>query len=209
VGHGGEESQVEKCIGIVLDAQEIVKGQIWRITFHSSSGTRFFHVIEATCEVVGEATQGSQFTGTESPSINLRADWSAYIANFLENTSVRSRPDAIQSPSNLLDHLQWTNHEEYTQGISQLWLTRVKNEGNLGIAKLTCAQRYVLACVVGNRHFSPCFHRVHSDAILTASAGPGCPLTVCFKNSMAYLMACSLQRSTSITESICFYLRKR
>jgi len=158
LGHGSEESRAGKCTGIVLDSQEIVKGQIWRITFHSSSGTRFFHVIEATCEVVGEATQESQITGTESPSTNLRADWSAYIANFLENTSVRSRPDVIQSPSNLLDHLQWTNHEEYTRGISQLWLTRVKNEGNLGMSKLTCAQRYVLACVVGNRHLSPRFH---------------------------------------------------
>jgi hypothetical protein len=142
----------------VLDAQEIVKGQIWRIAFHSSSGTRFFHVIEATCEVVGEATEESQTIGTELPSINIRADWSSYIANFLESTS---RPDAIQRPSNLLDHLQWTNHEEYTQGISQLWLTKVKNEGNVGLAKLAYAQRYVLACVVGNRHFSPLFHRVY------------------------------------------------
>ena len=162
MGHGSEVSRrVENISGIVLDAQEIVQGQIWRITFHSSSGTRLLHVIEETCEVVGEAAQGSQTTGTESPSINLRADWSAYIANVLENTSVRSRPDAIQWPSNLLDHLQWTNHEEYAQGISQLWLTRVKNEGNLGIAKLACAQRYVLACVVGNRHFPPCFYQVH------------------------------------------------
>ena len=155
MGHGNEESRVGKYSGIVLDVQEIVKGQIWRVTFHSLSGTRFFHVIEATCEVVGEATRGSQTMGTESPFINLRADWSSYIAGFLENTSVLSRP------SNLLDHLQWTNHEEYTQGISQLWLTKVKNEGNVGIAKLTYAQRYVLACVVGNRHFSPLSHRVH------------------------------------------------
>ncbi|KIM43353.1 hypothetical protein M413DRAFT_69460 [Hebeloma cylindrosporum] len=147
LGHGGEEPGMGKCAGVVRDAQEIVKGEIWRITFHSSSGIRFFHIIEATCEVVGEATQGSQTTGAGSPSINLRADWSSYIANFLENTSVRSRPDAIQGCSSLVDHLQWTNHEEYTQGISQLWLARVKNEGNVGIAKLTCAQRYVLACV--------------------------------------------------------------
>jgi hypothetical protein len=151
VGHGSEESGPGKYSGIVLDAQEIVKGEIWRITFRSSSGTRIFHVIEATCEVVGDANQGPQTTGSESPSTNLRADWSSYIANLLENNSVRPRPDAIQPSSNLLGHLQWTNHEEYDQGISQLWLARVKNEGNAGMARLACAQRYIFACVVGNR----------------------------------------------------------
>ena len=160
LGHGSEESQLGKYPGIVLGAQEIVEGEIWRITFLSSSGTRVFHVIEATCEVVGDANQGSQTTGSESPSLNLRADWSSYIANLLEKNSVRSRPDAIQLSSTLLDRLQWTNHEEYDQGISKLWLARVKKEGDAGVARLTCAQRYVLACVVGNRYFSPCSHRV-------------------------------------------------
>jgi len=159
LGHGNEESPPANYSGIVLDAQEIVKSEIWRITFRSSSRTHVFHVIEATCEVVGEANQGSQTTGSESPFINLRADWSSYIASF-ENNSVRPRPGVIQPSSGLLDHLQWTNHEEYDQGISRLWLTKMKNERDAGVARLTCAQRYVFACVVGNRYFSPFFRRV-------------------------------------------------
>jgi hypothetical protein len=50
-----------------------------------------------------------------------------------------------------MEHLKWTNHEEYERGISKLWLKRIQNEGELGAAKLDAAERYVLACVVSNR----------------------------------------------------------
>ena len=41
--------------------------------------------------------------------------------------------------------------EEYDRGISKLWLKRMGNEGLVGGVKKAIAERYVLACVVGNR----------------------------------------------------------
>lgn len=54
-------------------------------------------------------------------------------------------------PMSLISHLKWQNHEEYHQGISKLWLKNIAKEKELGIAKRVAAERYLLACVAGNR----------------------------------------------------------
>jgi hypothetical protein len=136
-------------IGVVIDAQEVVEGEVWSITTRSSLSTEVLYVLEATCEVVGHPPFSSdQLAESNSPSggrIPLRADWSAYIEGQA------SQPSSVGRTPSLMEHLKWTNHEEYERGISKLWLKRIHNEGELGAAKLVVAERYVLACVVSNR----------------------------------------------------------
>ena len=139
---------------IIIDAQELVKGEIWTITIRNSpSSTESLYVLESTCEVVGHPPPSphpaNSHSDSNSPfnSLPLRADWSAYIAHRLLPSSLHDSP-----PLPLLHHLSWTNHEEYDKGISRLWLKRVENEGELGVAKTVVAERYILACIVGNRY---------------------------------------------------------
>ena len=135
--------------GVVIDAQELVEGELWSITTRSSSSTKVLYVLEATCEVVGHPPLLSHQAAVSHPPpggrIPLRADWSAYIEARASQSSTFDRTPLITK------HLTWTNHEEYMQGISKLWIRRIQNEGELGAAKLHVAERYVLACVVGNR----------------------------------------------------------
>ena len=135
--------------GIVVDAQEIVEGDVWSITLEYAPtvtrprSTEQLYVVEATCEVVGRPAlvgsaredQGRQL------SFPVRADWSGYIAR-----RVAGEPSA----GPLLSHLKWACQEDYDKGMSRLWLKKVSTEGALGDAKRTVAERYVLACVVGN-----------------------------------------------------------
>ncbi|KAI0081570.1 hypothetical protein K474DRAFT_1768489 [Panus rudis PR-1116 ss-1] len=129
----------------VIDTQEIVPGEICRITVqdhNSSSLQRSFYVLEPTGEVVGHAPLPSRPTcSSSSPAIlPLRADWSAYIQDRVSGAE----------RSSLLESLKWANYEEYDRGISRLWLRRIAGEGRLGAAKRTVAERYVLACLVAN-----------------------------------------------------------
>ncbi|KAF8964182.1 hypothetical protein BDZ97DRAFT_914993 [Flammula alnicola] len=151
LGHGGDElkSGKEKDYWLVLDAQEVIPHEIWKISFRSSSSIHFFYVLEATCEVVGEPEVNSPALSSIG---NLRADWSDYIASRL---NCPTQSDPIVCPPGLLEHLQWTNHEEYAKGISKLWLSKLEREGGIGVAKLTVAQRYVLACVASNSVSGP------------------------------------------------------
>ncbi|KAJ7212246.1 hypothetical protein GGX14DRAFT_519842 [Mycena pura] len=124
--------------GQVVDAQQLVKDEVWMITVqHSATSTESFYVLEQTCEPL-TATVDSPSTG-----LAVRQDWSAYIAD--RALSVHDSP-----PPPLLSYLSWTNHEEYSYGISRLWLKRIDSEGEMGKVKRRTAERYVFACVVGN-----------------------------------------------------------
>jgi hypothetical protein len=110
---------------------------------------QIFYVLEHTCEVVGhpippahptDSSTGSNGSALPASTTQLRADWSAYIAIH------------VSSRLPLLTHLKWQNHEEYYRGLSKLWLKKIAGEGELGSAKRVVADRYVLACVVGNRY---------------------------------------------------------
>ncbi|GLB38255.1 hypothetical protein LshimejAT787_0501200 [Lyophyllum shimeji] len=142
VGHETDKT------AMINDAQEVVEGEIWSVEIRSSKGKEILYVLEATCEVMGRPPAPAVLdrpdqTNAPIEALPLRADWSAYISQYLL-ASKRTRP-----PS-LMDQLKWTNHEEYDRGISKLWLSRVQGEGEMGAAKLLVAERYILACVVGN-----------------------------------------------------------
>ncbi|KAJ7935554.1 hypothetical protein B0H13DRAFT_1948487, partial [Mycena leptocephala] len=116
--------------GQIVDAQELVKDEVWTITVrHSATSTESFYVLEPTCEPL---------TTSLSTGVPVRTDWSAYIAHRALPSSVHNSP-----APRLLDYLRWTNHEEYQLGISRLWLKRVE-------VKRVVAERYIFACVVAN-----------------------------------------------------------
>ncbi|KAJ7505441.1 hypothetical protein B0H11DRAFT_422247 [Mycena galericulata] len=133
---GGKEGEGWRE-GQIVNTEQLVEDEIWEITVrHSATSTERFYVLEPTCEPLT--------TTTDSPETGLpvRTDWSAYIAH--RTLSVDS------PPPRLLNYMSWTNHEEYLLGISRLWLKRIEDEGEIGIAKRITAERYILACVVGN-----------------------------------------------------------
>ncbi|KAH8989086.1 hypothetical protein EDB92DRAFT_1869515 [Lactarius akahatsu] len=122
---------------VVTDVEETVKGEIWYVTTRNSrSGyLQAFQVLEATCEVLGvvEGARSDDF---------LRADWAAYVQRRKEN------PD---NGSPFYEAMRWADHAEYERGISRHWLRRTAQMGAQGAALRTIAERYTLACVVGNR----------------------------------------------------------
>lgn len=146
VEDGGRVSS--RTQGVIIDAQELVRGEIWTITVRlSPSLTETLYVLEPTCEVIGYLPSNPGVLApkyTVNP-VHVRADWSTYVAERLLPSSMHALP-----LSSLIEHLQWTNREEYDRGISKLWLKRIANEGDSGKAKKVVARRYILACVVGN-----------------------------------------------------------
>ncbi len=144
--------------GTVVDAQEVIKGEIWCITMQHRTVKESFYVLEATCEVVGHPP------ASQLDSLPIRADWSAYIEH---RSSVHPT---------MMEHICWTNHEEYDRGISRHWLKRMRREGKMGAALEVIAGRYVLACVVGNRFVLLWQWDLESDcARRTVSVGGGSP----------------------------------
>ena len=124
----------------ITDVQEVVKGEIWCITVKKRNGSRRsvkFFVLEATCEVIGSPAGLDQ-------CLPSREDWSKYIENHMLERGA-------EKTIGLVNHIRWTNHEEYDDGISKVWLKRVKEEGVIGQLKRTVARRYVLACTMANR----------------------------------------------------------
>lgn len=103
------------------------------------------YVLEATCEVIGHPEVRMDGENALQNTIPLRADWSAYVHQHL------TRMGGIYH-SSLMERLKWANYEEYSRGISKLWLSRIEAEGKIGAAKRVVAERYVLACVVSNRY---------------------------------------------------------
>ncbi|KAH9480512.1 hypothetical protein JR316_0007112 [Psilocybe cubensis] len=132
-------------LGKVVDAQEIIEDEIWKVTYCSSTSVETFYVIQETCEVIG----GSMAPVSSPMQQNkLRIDWGAYIRK------ISDRSDDV-GHIGLSKRLRWTNHEEYEQGISKAWLKRIQGEGQIGLEKLSVANRYVLACVTSNSISGP------------------------------------------------------
>lgn len=184
VGGGGNDP-LAWSRGIVVDAQEVVKNEVWAVTVQTASsqldGTyqaAVFHVLEQTCEVIGNplppthpiATAVSDVSDgpaalSSTTQLQVRPDWSAYIADRQLPASAQDSP-----PLPLLAYLKWQNHEEYYRGISKLWLQRIASEGDLGSAKRIVADRYVLACVFGNRSiklysYSHCLNLIRTCSV--------------------------------------------
>ncbi|KAJ3880015.1 hypothetical protein F5051DRAFT_324835 [Lentinula edodes] len=143
----GEGQSVNDWLnGMIVDAREIIKGEVWCIdVIQTSKALETFYVIESTCEVVGFAPSPSKAEGPLP--IKMRADWSSYIdQRQLDPTrSLSSIP-----PTSLMDQLSCVNHEEFTKGISKLWLKKVQIQQEVGVAKRVVAERYILASVVEN-----------------------------------------------------------
>lgn len=135
--------------GTVVDAQEVVAGEIWLIAVEYAASVaplrprEAFYVLEATCEVVGRPSAARSGAEDASVSVPVRADWSAYIERR------RAAPQGDSTPP-LLGHLKWACVEDYDQGVSKLWLKKVAGEGAVGDSKRMVGERYVLACVIGN-----------------------------------------------------------
>ncbi|KDR82695.1 hypothetical protein GALMADRAFT_57320, partial [Galerina marginata CBS 339.88] len=144
VSIGGDEYKRTEGTGVVISAEEVVGGEVWKIRYRSSSSIQTFYVLESTCEVIGNA-EIPLHASTPSPT-GLRADWWAYIQH-----KIGLQPQTNNGQhGGLSECIQWSNHEEYDVGISRLWLKRIEREGDSGVAKLTIARRYVFACVISN-----------------------------------------------------------
>lgn len=136
-----------------------MKDEIWRIsveTYESTNASitkQTFYVLEPSCEVIGlpPASETHRIVADSLPpalmkSLSIRADWTDYIR-------YRSLPGGFHetAPPPLLSYLKWPNMEEYDKGISKLWLSRIAKEGNAGKYLKKVAERYIVACLVGNR----------------------------------------------------------
>lgn len=135
----------------VTDAREVIKDEVWCVDVATldldgnESRNESFYILEETCEVIGRPTSPGSEESTRHLQA-LRVDWSDYVQFRLLPAGFHSTP-----PEALCSHLKWTNAEEYDKGISKIWLKRIVNEGSLGLYKRRIAERYVLACVAGNR----------------------------------------------------------
>jgi len=142
VGAYGHDALVWKASRVV-DAQEVVRGEIWKVSTQRKRITEAFYVLEATCEVIGHPP--STAYSEEVDRGTLRADWSAYISSKLSSGS-----SAEPTKTCLLDYIRWSDTEDYERGISKLWLNRISKDGNLGHATRSVAERYIFASVVAN-----------------------------------------------------------
>ncbi|KAI0301150.1 hypothetical protein B0F90DRAFT_1628773 [Multifurca ochricompacta] len=123
---------------VITDVVEKVGGEIWCVTVQNSLSGQFqvFHVLEATCEVLGLA-------GGTHDDEKLRPDWATYIEQRKGN------PDKT---SPLYEAMRWADYGEYERGISRHWLRRTSQMGVQGAALRRIAERYTLACVLTLRH---------------------------------------------------------
>ena len=140
---------------VVVGVREVVPDEIWEVTTMTvaqgpiAAERETFYVLEPTCEVIGRPPTTSapltEIIPNTQGSLPIRADWSEYVI------------DSIISPAEvprkrLLDRVQWANYEEYQNGIGRHWLTRTRDEGEVGESKKRVAEKYVLASVVENRY---------------------------------------------------------
>ncbi|KAH9890051.1 hypothetical protein C8Q73DRAFT_706477 [Cubamyces lactineus] len=129
----------------ISDVQEVVKSEIWAVSLvYPPSTNRAWkqetvYALEATCEVVGRLLKSPKVQ--DVATVPIRADWSAYVVQ---------RSTSSSDESSLLSRLKWSCHEEYDRGMSRLWLSRIAQEGEVGVVKRSVAERYIFACVVGN-----------------------------------------------------------
>ncbi|KAJ3910623.1 hypothetical protein F5879DRAFT_928273 [Lentinula edodes] len=162
VSVGGGQSVNDWLNGMIVDAREIIKGEVWCIdVIQTSKALETFYVVESTCEVVGFAPSPSKAEGPLP--IKMRADWSSYIdqrssiippLQLITNGPGRqldpTRSLSSIPATSLMDQLSCVNHEEFTKGISKLWLKKVQIQQEVGVAKRVVAERYILASVVEN-----------------------------------------------------------
>jgi len=136
----GRRVRANWLYGTITDAVEIVKGEIWSVTMRNaiSGYQQVFHVLEATCEVLGLAGD----TRGDDAHPHMRSDWAGYIEQRKANPN---------NTSLLCDAMRWADHAEFDHGISRHWLSRTAQMGERGAALRMIAERYTLACVVGNR----------------------------------------------------------
>lgn len=124
----------------VVEVQEILPSEIWSVVVEARDGGQMsnkFYVLEATCEVIGNpvALDGR---------LPTRTDWSGYIRKHI------SEDDSAKA-MDIMNHIRWTNHEEYDRGISKIWLKGTQEEKELGKLKREVARRYIIACTMENR----------------------------------------------------------
>lgn len=158
---------------VVTSTQEVIKDEMWTVTVlrtgpvPSVTHEEVYYVLESTCEVVGRPAEEKlpvdfkkkdpSNSENKSPrALAMRVDWTSYVENRLMPSGFHD-----MAPPALLSHLRWTNAEEYEQGISKHWRSRIENEGKLGAYKVKIAQRYILACVINNRQVhTPATHAI-------------------------------------------------
>lgn len=150
---GGRKSE-EWLRGTVIDAQEVIPEEIWRVTVRIRDAvngiqTSSFYVLERTCEVIGYGASPRGSSGPTGELSNLRVDWSAHIQRYV---AFSSRLTPLDNGTSILGQVKWAHYEEYDRGISRLWRKRIGQEGDTGKSKLLVAERYILACVVANRY---------------------------------------------------------
>ncbi len=138
---GGNLQNASWSHGSVTDAQEVIPGEVWKVTVSSSLHTENFYILAATCEVIGRVPSAVPMSAS---FVTVRADWSQWIQEHLASTNHRS----------LWDNLTWPNHEEYDKGISRLWLRNTEREGAIGEMKRIVARRYVMASLMANRYLA-------------------------------------------------------
>lgn len=162
---------------VIVDAQPLIPDEIWTITVQQPTSSNepsrrsTFYVLQSTCEVIGHPCSASHSTfvhasdpdflpasafpaaspstSTETEALPIRADWSNYLSSRLLWSSSLSGAQPSSLP--LLASLRWADHGEYEHGISRHWLKRTESMSDEGVALKIVAERYVLACVVGNR----------------------------------------------------------
>lgn len=180
IGGSSKQDSLAWLHEIIINAQPLIPDEIWTITVQNPPSTpetsrrSTFYVLESTCEVIGRpaSTPHSTFVHASDPgflptspsptalpstittneALPIRADWSSYISSRLKSSSSLSGAQPSSLP--LLASLRWADHGEYERGISRHWLKRTENMDEEGIALRVVAERYVLACVVGNRYVS-------------------------------------------------------
>ena len=137
---GTECGRTVRLHDTITDTVEIVKDEIWSVTIRNaiSGYQQVFHVLEATCEVLGLAGD----TRGDEEHLHVRSDWARYIEQRKAN---------LDNTSPLCDAMRWADHAEFDRGISRHWLSRTAQMGEQGAALRTIAERYTMACVVGNR----------------------------------------------------------
>ena len=152
---GSKQSRFAWLLDIIVEAQHVVKGEIWRLTVQSPRfsrdrttppRTKSFYALQSTCEVIGQPAELIDPGSPSADSLPVRPDWMQHIEHRLSSSSVPSPGSSLLS-----DHLKWAHTAEYQEGISIHWLKRMADKGEEGVALRTVAERYVLACVVGNR----------------------------------------------------------
>lgn len=177
IGGSSKQDPLAWLHEIIIDAQPLIPDEIWTIIVQNSPSTTepsrlsTLYVLQSTCEVIGRpsSTPHSTFVHASDPdflptspsptspstittneALPIRADWSNYISSRLKSSSSLSGAQPSGLP--LLASLRWADHGEYEHGISRHWLRRTESMDEEGIALRIVAERYVLACVVGNRY---------------------------------------------------------